>query len=85
VTDGTLALDEPASERNSGQILPAILFLFAHKREFADSNAAASPVLRPAVACGQVRLLRQGFATQLGNGEMRHVRPFFDGAEGFGV
>ena len=48
-----LVLDQTPPERNSGQIFPAILFLFAHKSEFADGNAPASLVLRPTVASGQ--------------------------------
>src|SRR5580704_15131094 len=56
------ALDKTAAERNSRQILPAVLFLFAHKCEFADDDAAAALVLCPAVAGGQVSLRRQPLA-----------------------
>ena len=80
-----LALHEATPQRNSGYVLPAILILFADKRQFADDDATASAILCPAIASRQISLFRQAFAAEFGDGEVRHVRPFLDGVKSFRV
>src|SRR5882672_7455045 len=51
--------NQTASQRNLGQVGPAILPLFAHESQFSDPDKPAALVLRPTLARHQIRILGQ--------------------------
>lgn len=77
VIERALAMDQALAQRNSRQICPAILVFFAYESQLPDGNFAAAPELCPAVTGRDIGCLRQLFAPELDDGEVRHVRPLF--------
>src|SRR5579862_1285640 len=80
-----LSAYQASTQREPGQIGPAVVFLFANKREFSNRNSSAALIFRPTITSRDVRFLRLFLVSGLDNRQVRHVRPFFLGPQGLGI
>ena len=72
----TLSFQQAAAQGDTGQVHPAVLFVFANESQFTYRDRTAADKLRPAIARHNIGLLRQFLRAEFHNREVRHVWPF---------